>query len=156
MRKFNPPNILKSKIGSGGIPQHLIDRAEDLIKEGDTGFEEYVTEQLDKLGAALKALEDGQDFNEDEQYNLVVPIMTLKAHGSMFGYNLISNISLEVLHLIEHIEHFNADVHEIINVYQKTTHAIIDKGLKADGGAVGKSLVAELNAACERFFSKYS
>lgn len=155
MRKVNPQNILKSKIGSGGIPAHLIERAEQIIAEGDVGFEDYVIEQLGVLTTFMELVSSKTELTEDEHYNLVLPVMTLKAHGSMFGYKLISDISMEVLHLIEHIDSFNSDVLEILNVYHNTTKVIIDKGLKADGGSIGKTLVKELNAACERYFAKY-
>lgn len=155
MRKINPPNIIKSKVGSGGVSPHVLGKAEKLIQEGDLGFGDYVFEQLNKLDTSLNNIKNAENPSDDDQHQLIIPIMTLKAHGGMFGYELITKISIEILHLLEHIKGFNDDIYQILAVFKATTKAIIDQNLKDDGGKLGEVLVEELNLACERYFSKH-
>lgn len=152
MKFIHPPNILKSKIGSGGIDEQRLARAEKLIEEGDIGFPEYILQQREILLESIAVVSKETDTALEQ---LLLPVMSLKAHGKMFGYNLVSELSIDVLHLLEHIKVLNQDSLDILAVYERLLKTIADKELKADGGSVGKVIADELNAACERYFDKY-
>lgn len=156
MRIVNSPNHLKNKVGSGGIPQSLIDEAEKHIASAYDEFEDYVRDQLEKLKRSCQAISNKETLGEKEQLILITPIMMLKAHGTMFGYELISDMSYVVLDFLERIDFFNDDAGAILDVYQKSASVIINRKLQAGGGRLGLDFSMELTNACERYYNKHS
>tara|TARA_R110002124_G_scaffold64985_2_gene177332 strand:+ start:142580 stop:143053 length:474 start_codon:yes stop_codon:yes gene_type:complete len=156
MRIFNAPNYLKNKVGSGGIPQNLIDDAEKHIATAYDEFEDYVRDQLENLRLSCLAISSKKALGKEEQFALVTPIVMLKAHGTMFGYALISDMSCIVVDFLERIDFFDEDAGIIIDVYQQSALVIIDRKLQAGGGRIGLDFSMELTKACERYYKKHS
>jgi len=85
---------------------------------------------------------------------LIKPIMELKANGGMFKYDLVGKLAGIMLSFLEHISEFNSDALEIINAHEKTLSLIIAKTMNGNGGDLGKTLITELEGACDRYYRK--
>tara|TARA_R110002126_G_scaffold13118_1_gene56162 strand:+ start:406100 stop:406582 length:483 start_codon:yes stop_codon:yes gene_type:complete len=149
-------NSLKDKVGSGGISPLRIERAEDLLQKSNVEFGAYVKEQIINLDQAISEVKDCASLSTIEQLALLTPVMTLKAHGAMFGYQTISNVAQDTLHLLEHVERVNDDLCEILDAFKSILHTVVDKDLKHDQDITAlKPLTQELRLACERYLKKY-
>lgn len=157
-RFINPPNKLKAKVGTGGIDEKLLDKAQNYIQNVDVDFKPTAEQLLANVQRALKNFESAKTAEEQKKAKNEVAstIMQLKANGTMFGYQLISEIAALGLHFIDGLDVINKDAFQVIDVHCKTLHIIISNKLKGDGGKEGYALVKELERACQRYFEKYT
>lgn len=156
-RFIKPPNKLKAKVGTGGIDEKLLDKAQNYIQSVDIDFKPTAEQLLANVQAAMKNFEKAQTPEEQKKVknDIAGAIMQLKANGGMFGYQLMSEISALGLYFIDHIDTINKEAFQVIDVHCKTLHIIIANQLKGDGGQEGYALVKELEKACKRYFDKY-
>lgn len=158
-RFINPPNLLKQRVGSGGIAKERIAKAEQVIEETQLDFLPYAQEYLKELGDAIKGMDSFASDNDKSFDDLVLeltkPTMKLKANGGMFGYALVSDVADILLEFLETFKDVNKDVQMIMKAHENALHVIIKNKLKGDGGTEGDKLVRELEEACKRYFSRH-
>ncbi len=154
-RFINPPNLLKKKVGSGGIDQAYIENAERIIATSKLDFIPYAEQFLKELNTALKAVSKAEKSFDEARDDIIKPVMQLKAGGGMFGYELITHVSDILLEYLDTIREINDDTQTIFNAHENALRVIIKNKLKGDGGAEGYKLANELERACLRYFNKY-
>lgn len=147
-------NKLRQKAGVGDISEAVIAASEVIIQSNQVDFKEVATPILQKLRAAIIKAQQEPDNIESVSKVMVDCVMELKANGPMFKYELVGNLASVMLSFLEHIHTFDKDSVEIIGAHEKTLSAIIDKGIKGDGGPLGTQLRSELEGACERYYRK--
>jgi len=91
-RKFqviNPPNLLKSKVGSGGFALGAVDKAAKVIDGLRGEFEEIAKVEVVKLVAAAAALmaQPNDLAKRDEVYKIA---HELRGQGGSYGYPLVT------------------------------------------------------------------
>ncbi len=155
-RYINPPNILKQKVGGGGIPKKLLSKGQEAISNNNVDFAPYAENFLKQLNATMESHAAGKLKDSEAIDKLSEHVMQLKANGGMFGYDLISSISDIVLLLLDNIESLNEDAIKILQALQNSLEIIIASRLKGHGGREGEMLEDELHGACKRFYKKYS
>lgn len=157
---FMPVNQLKNKVGTGGLSEDVLRKAQDLLDNNNVDFVPLATTYLNSLGNALTqaqtSLED-RDHAKHENliYILLYPSLQLKANGGMFGYPLISDIAQRLIHFLEVIERIDADAIEVVTAFRTAMLAVISGTLDRRGNAHGHTLVKELDEACFRYFDRY-
>ncbi|HEY8192161.1 MAG TPA: hypothetical protein VIG74_07030, partial [Alphaproteobacteria bacterium] len=155
VKYHNPPNVLRQKVGKGGIDPQILQMAEEFIAANQIDFTPHAEKILQKLAAAIKVAKK-QDRAERAVIDTISgPIMELKANGAMFRYFLVTEIADVMLTFLENIDELNDDAFEIIGVHQKTLEAILSNVLMGDGGKEGRALAQELYDACNRYRKKY-
>jgi len=155
-KKITPPNRLKRKVGSGGIPLVRIERAESLVEDSDIGFGEYVEEQILILDGHMNAFNGESALSDKGRLELTKPVMTLKAHGAMFGYKIISNVAHEILNLLETSNTLNVDLLEILGAFKTALRVIVKQEIKSTDSVAAEKILHEINHACTRYFAKYN
>jgi len=155
VKYYTPPNVLRQKVGTGGIEPNVIKMAEEFISSNDMDFTPYAMDILAKLAEAIKVAQTKDKSGRDVIDTITGPIMELKANGAMFRYFLVSEIANVMLNFLENIAELNDDAFDIINVHQRTLGAILKSRLHGDGGREGKALAQELYDACNRYRKKY-
>jgi len=154
---ITPRNVLREKIGYGGIDPVVLERAEEVIRnsEKELDYADYAREFLQRMEKVMLAAR--QPGRNDRQIikSLTSPVMDLKASGGMFGFSLVSEIADVILDFLEGLETLNDDALEIFDIHHKTLNAIITNALKGNGGASGLALSKELYGACQRYHKKY-
>lgn len=156
---INPPNILKLKVGTGGLTAAVIEKAQKII-DSQTG-EEFVSIAMRQLAAFQEGIRlcETQASQHDPEIlfaTLIHPAMQLKANGAMFNYPLVTSISARLISVLELAENINADMVELMDGYHTVLRAILGSQLRADGGKVGQDLVQALETATLRYLEKYS
>lgn len=154
---ITPRNILREKIGYGGIDPVVLDRAEEIIRNSEKEFDyaEYAHDFLARMEKVMAEARKSSRNDKNVIKALTNPVMDLKASGGMFGYALVSEIADVILDFLEGLEALNDDALEIFDIHHKTLNAIITNGLKGDGGAGGLALSKELYRACQRYQKKH-
>lgn len=155
-RFIRPPNILKQKVGTGGIDEKLLLKSQKFIEEeANLDFLPYARDFLNQLAAARKEAQANQEDIKTLKEKIIKPVMQLKANGGMFKYQLVSDVADIALQFLEALDTMNNDVFDVLKAHENSLNAIIKSELKGDGGNEGYALVKELDQACKRYFSKH-
>lgn len=153
---ITPPNRIKEKVGSGGLSEDILDKAQALLENNTVDFQPLAEMYLDSL---MKGVEHTKNANpEDDQEFLIstmlYPAMQLKANGGMFHYALVTTIADHLIQFLEVIKEPDIEAIEIVLAFHTTVRAVIHGKIKGDGGEHGQELVKALNSACIRYFER--
>lgn len=149
---INPPNKLKEKVGSGGIDENVIFKAQALLENNTVDFRPIATMLVDLLNEAIQDAKSGGTKGEAAIESMIYPAMQLKAQGSMFHYPLITEISNILVNFLETVTDADKDVVDIVVAHKMSINAVLASQIKGDGGKVGKDLRDALLDACNRYY----
>ena len=148
-----PPNVLKQKVGEGGIPADRLTRAQTYIKDNNVDFSPEGKKHLSALAVLIAEGRQAKDASTSTALceKIILEVMQLKAHGGMFHYGLVSMVSDVVLQFLERVKTLNTDVFAILGAYTNTMDVIFENEMRGDGGEEGMALAWELEQATERY-----
>lgn len=149
---ISPPNRLKEKVGSGGIDEKVLYKAQELLEKNTIHFEPIANMLLDLLSEAIADAKSDATKGEEALNAMIYPAMQLKAQGSMFHYPLVSDISHILVNFLETVEDVNREVLDIVVAHKMSLKAVLASHLKGDGGKTGKELREALMEACGRYY----
>jgi len=152
---IDPPNILREKIGRGGIEPTRLEKAEEFIDTNPLNFVPFAERMIEKVDEGVRQAKSGKVKGKKAVDMLSRPIMELKANGGMFKYMLVSHLADIVLNFLETIDNVDSDVLEIIAAHQNALNVIISNELQGTGGKEGMALANELDSACKRYYKKH-
>ncbi len=151
-----PENKVKKKVGSGGVPDVILQRAEVVMEENHhIDFNPFADKYLSNIEKSLSQLTKDNYKSPQSMRILAENIMHLKANGGMFGYMLVSYIADIALNFSDNQKIINEDFVKIIKAHNTTIRLIIGNKLKGDGGNSGNALKEELYNAIMRFNKKH-
>ena len=153
---LNPPNYIKEKVGSGGISEEILEKAQKLLENNTVDFRPLADMYLSALMRGVDTAKDSQT-TDDHEYLIslmLYPAMQLKANGGMFHFPLVSIIADRLIQFLEVIDEPDVESIEIVLAFHTTMRAVIHGGIKGDGGDQGGELLNALNAACIRYFER--
>ena len=153
---ITPPNRLKQKVGSGGLPAEVLQKADALIANNNFDFRPLGLEYLEAIEATLERSLKSRFRTHDHVIALTNPVMLLKAHGGMFGYPLVSEISYTALRFLENIHVLDDDAIEIVQAHYDILESLFENNIRGLGGDEGYKLVTELANACNRYYRKHN
>ena len=154
---IKPPNLLKAKVGSGGLSDNILAKAQALLENNSVDFQPLAELYLNSLFGGIertrKDLKNGE--TEFQIASMLYPAMQLKANGGMFHYPLVTTIADRLVQFLEVIELVDDNAIEIVLAFHTTLRAVIMGKIQGDGGTHGADLIAALDQACMRFFERY-
>ncbi len=153
---IKPPNMLKAKVGSGGLSDEIMAKAEELLESNTIDFGPLAEMYLASLMRGIDIAKQAR-ASDDVEYiisAMLYPAMQLKANGGMFHYHLVTAIADKLIQFLEVIEHADIEAVEIVLAYHTTMRAVVQGKVAGDGGRHGKELLGALNEACLRYFDK--
>lgn len=155
---LQPPNRLRIKVGTGGLPENTILRAQKILDDTDLDFGPMADEYIAMFDKAVDKLRKTETPDKDDILDVTLPVMQLKANGGMFRYQLITDVANILLNFLEELEPegLNADAWEIINAHDQAIRSVVAHRVEGDGGKEGVQLKRELYDACRRYFEKYN
>lgn len=154
---ITPPNIIKAKVGNGGLSEAIISRAQAVLEMHAEDFKplaEIYLEQMRNGISNAKDIEGGTD-KEEHIAQILFPCVQLKANGAMFKYSLITQIADLFVQFMEVVERLDSETLEIADAFYTTIRIVVNGKITGDGGDQGKKLTEELNNACKRYFEKH-
>ncbi len=149
---ITPPNVLKQKVGSGGIDEKILAEAQQTLEDNTTDFKPIAADFIHMLNQTIQRITQETTRGEPAIEALIYPAMQLKAHGSMFHFPLVTAISDILINFLETIDDIDDTVLEIVTAHQMTLSVVISTDMTGDGGAQGQSLKTSLLAACSRYY----
>lgn len=155
---INPPNTLKQKVGSGGISDEILNKAQELLENNTVDFLPLGEMYLNTL---MKGIEKTKNAHPDEDTEhlitlMLYPGMQLKANGGMFHYPLVTKIADKLIQFLEVIDEPDNEAIEIVMAFHTTIRAVVLGRITGDGGRHGEELIDALNKACMRYFERSS
>lgn len=154
---MRPVNVLKQKVGSGGLSDDILNRAQKLLEENSVDFKPLAIIYLASLMNGINMAKGAKASDDTEEViaNMLYPAMQLKANGGMFQYALMTIIADKLIQFLEVIKEPDIESVEIVLAFHTTMEAVIYGEIKGDGGKQGKELVHALTDACMRYFAKH-
>ncbi len=150
---FPPKTSLKLKVGTGGLSENILNKAQALLEGNTHDFRPLGEMYLESMMYAVeKARDSNLDvYSEELLTHVIYPVMQLKANGGMFHYPLVTDIADHLIQFLEVIETLDKDAIEIIRAFHTTIRAVLLGQIKGDGGALMQALVE----TCYRYFEKH-
>ena len=154
---IKPPNTLKAKVGSGGISEEILEKAQALLENNSVDFQPLAEMYLSSLMRGIETANTQTQQQEIETLiaGMLYPAMQLKANGGMFHYPLVTSISDKLVQFLEVIEEPDIDAVEIVLAFHTTIRAVVLGKITGDGGSHGQDLIDALDQACLRYFERY-
>lgn len=154
---IRPPNTLKAKVGSGGLNEEIIDKAQHLLEDNTADFQPLADLYLAALTRGLEQARRGEDISDRETIisGMLYPAMQLKANGGMFKYPLVTHMADKMVQFLEVLAVPDADALEIVLAFHTAIRAVVMGRVAGDGGARGKELTGALDEACHRYFDRH-
>jgi hypothetical protein len=149
-----PPNRIKEKIGSGGLDETVLVKAQELLENNTIDFKPVARLQVDILSEAIADAKSGVSAGEEAINAMLYPAMQLKAQGTMFHYPLISEIAQILVNFLETVPAADKDVMDIVVHHKFAINAVLGSEIKGDGGKLGRELRDALLDACARYYKK--
>ncbi len=153
---IRPANVLKGKVGSGGLSEEILEKAQSLLEHNSVEFAPLGEIYLGNLERGIENCKKSGP-KDDKEYlisTMLYPSMQLKANGGMFHYHLITVIADKLIQFLEVIEEPDIESIEIVMAFHTAMKAIVAGRVKGDGKQHGQDLLGALDAACERYFEK--
>lgn len=150
------PNRLKEKVGSGGLDETVLAKAQELLENNTIDFKPIAAMLMDVLNESIADAKSGALKGEAAIEAMIYPAMQLKAQGGMFHYPLISEISNILVNFLETVDDTDKDVLDIIVAHKMSMNAVLASQIKGDGGKVGRELRDALLDACARYYKTKS
>src|SRR6056297_3484749 len=119
---ITPPNILRSKIGTGGLSRETLNKAQSLIDHADQEFAPFAAEHLDELKAQVQVILKNKHSipNEEAIESLMIPVVHLRSNGQMFQYPLITLAANKLIKFLEVIKTLDAKALEIVMAFHES------------------------------------
>lgn len=155
---IKPPNLLKNKVGSGGLSEELLARAQEMLDENTVDFEPLAETYLNTLNISTAKAQSYIDLDGDHEEAIVgmlYPAMQLKANGGMFRYPLVTLMSDKLVQFLEVIAKIDPEVIELVLAYITAIRAMLASKITAANMPQGQSLVLAFDDACHRYFKKH-
>lgn len=148
----NPPNMLQIKIGgpiSGG-DLHLIEKAEDAIKDLRHEFGAWLEEEVQKLENAAKIVRD-KGLKGDEGEQLFICAHDLRGVGSTYEFPIITRLAASLTKLIDMDEKRQKASKALALAHVNAIRAALSQNIRDTNDAVAAALAEELEVQSAEF-----
>jgi hypothetical protein len=154
---IKPLNTLKSKVGSGGLGDDIVNKAQTLLEKNSVDFQPLAEMYLTSLMKGIEGTRNAgpQDDGEALIAAMLYPAMQLKANGGMFRYPLVTRIGDKLIQFLEVIAVPDIDAVEIVLAFHTSIQAVIMGRVTGTGGKHGDELMQVLDSACLRYFKSH-
>ncbi len=148
-----PLNLLKQKIGSGGLDAATLAKAEQVLEDNTIDFRPIAKELLEELDAAIQNARAFPLNDEAAVEAMLYPAAQFVALGTMFRFPLVSEISDILINFLETITTPpNEDTLELVNAHRKAIAVVIDNNMTGKNPPQGAELKRTLTEACGRYY----
>ncbi len=154
---IKPPNTLKAKVGSGGLSEEILNKAQALLENNTVDFLPLAEMYLERLMNGIEQAKEADSSSNQEPLisAMLYPGMQLKANGGMFHYPLVTRIADKLIQFLEVIKDVDIEAVEIVLAFHTTIRAVAQGRITGDGGQHGDDLMRALDDACMRYFEKH-
>ena len=98
---IHPPNLLKMKVGSGGVDPDRIAKAEAAVAELAESYIDWALKDLAELQARFAAIRAETADPRQRVLDLFQTAHDMKGQGATFGYPLVTQVAKHLCHYVE-------------------------------------------------------
>lgn len=153
-----PPNLIKTKVGTGGLSEDILAKAQNLLENNTLDFEPLAEMYLSSLALAIekaKSMIHEEGHHEVAIVGMLYPTMQLKANGGMFHYPLVTELADKQVQFLEVIDKIDIDVMDLASAFITTIRAVLASRIVDQHNPKGRELIIAIDDACRRYFSKH-
>lgn len=151
---ISPPNNLKAKVGTGGLSEMTLHKADKLMESYAKDYPPVATLDLIRFNESFDQVNKGDVPLARAKKILSKTVMDLKSNGAMFNYPIVSRISTILLEYISQLETFDQSALDIIQGHYDALRAVIDNQQSGAVDKHGEALILALTLAVDRYFKK--
>ncbi|MEI9993428.1 MAG: Hpt domain-containing protein [Rhizomicrobium sp.] len=143
---FMPPNILKAKVGSaaGGIDMAAIKRAEAAVETLKVEFDDWLAEDVARLGACRDRFAAAPDGTARE--DLFRAAHDLKGQAETFEYPMIARIAASLSNLLDAADRTPVAPLQLVDAHVDAIRVVFRDKIKTSSDRVAMVLAVELEA----------
>jgi hypothetical protein len=143
---INPPNLLKKKVGSGGLEASALKKAEKVFDGLRGEFEEIAGRDVVKLvDAANVLLASPNDLKKRQEVYMIAH--ELRGQGGSYGYPLVTRFGDQLCRYLDATDMLDAKSLIIVKAAADAIAVVINAKVSGDGGETGRQLVGMLDKA---------
>ena len=152
-RIVTPLNVLKQKIGSGGIDAATLAKAEQVLENNTIDFRPIAKDLLNDLDQAIENARKSKTKDESLVEAMIYPAAQFLALGSVFHFPLVSDISDNLVGFLETITTPPTDeTLEIITAHRHAIAVVLKENMAGKNPPQGAELKRSLVEACQRHY----
>jgi len=137
-----PPNILKAKVGSGGLDAAALKKAEAAIEELKNEFADWIVEDVNRLAEAREAYAANPD--KETLGVLYRSSHDLKGQGTTFGFPLVARVASSLCKLTDDDGKARKMPLPLIDAHVNAIKVIVRDGIKDETNKMAVVLAQEL------------
>jgi chemotaxis protein histidine kinase CheA len=149
---FTPPNMLKAKVGSGGLSSSVIKRAEQALEELKEEFAVWIVEDVNRL-VQRRDFYQAQS-NEEALAELYRASHDLRGQASTFDYPLIARVATSLCNLTDDTNNGLEIPITLINAHVDAMKVIVRDHIKDPTDQIATALAGELERQVSAFLEK--
>lgn len=152
---ITPPNNIKRKVGSGGLSEEILEKAQSVLESKSEDFKPLADLYIGQFDNSIRRFEKGrtddQTFKEDITYYTI----QLRAGAGMFHYTLVADMCSMLIHFLEtRVGKVNDQAMDVIQAFYAAIKAISSSRISGNAGHKGQELLEALRKACEDYNKK--
>ena len=151
---ITPPNLLKAKVGGGGVAKGVdvdaVHQASSAIASMADDFADRVSLEIAMVMKLSHDLEDDPSRAMKIGFKICRIAREVGDQGETFGFDLISEVSLSLTNYISNLSEPDLLNGDVVRAHADAMRAVIKNKVKGDGGPVGVELVQSLNKLVAR------
>ena len=141
---MNPPNLLKSRVGTGGFDAGAVKRMEGAIQGLKGEFESQAKADVAKLSAAAGDLLRSPN-DQMKRQTVYMLAHELRGQGGTFGYPLITRFGDQLCRYLDATDMLDTKALVVVKAAADAMAVVMVNGVSGDGGETGRQLVAMLD-----------
>lgn len=151
---FEAVNLLKQKVGNGGIDEDKLHNAQRLIDECSADIFIPMARELVAIIAELVSLgrQNADTVDEKSIEDLGASLVQIRANGSMFRYPLMTRIAENALHFLQYVPLLDDYAYDVVLAHHDAMAVVLDARLEGPVGPHGERILLELSQVCARYF----
>ena len=139
---FMPPNILKAKVGSGGLDSSALRKAEQAIEELRKEFGDWIVEDVTHLVEARNTYVSNP--SDETLSALYRAAHDLKGQGTTFDFPLVARVASSLCKLTDDDTKLKSIPVHLIDAHVDAIKVIVRDGIKDTTNTMATLLSAEL------------
>jgi chemotaxis protein histidine kinase CheA len=150
---FMPPNVLKAKVGGGGLDASVLERAEQAVAALKEEFGAWVAKDVARLAQARADYEKSP--GERSFRELYRAAHDLRGQGTTFDFPLITRVATSLCALGDGMEGGKPLPQKLIDAHVNAIHAVVRNDIRDPQDATASVLAAELERQVSAFLEKH-
>ncbi|SCA56109.1 hypothetical protein MTBPR1_180022 [Candidatus Terasakiella magnetica] len=135
------------------IDVNVIAAAERDVENLSDSYQSWIRADLKLLQDRVALIKNTHDFDQGDFHMMRDVAYNLTGLGGTFDFPMVTFLGTRLLHYIEDLEHKNIGEAEIqiLTAYIKSLKVVVAKGIKGNGGALGRKLLENLNSVIQHY-----